>query len=879
MSLWRQVTRGLRALTNRAATDQDVTDEVGDYLAHATAAHLARGLPRDAAVRAARLDLGNVTAAREQVREYGWENLIESVLTDLRYAARRLRQAPGFTGVTVLTLALGLGATTAIFSAVNPILFASLPYLHAGRIAAILEVTSSGGRTGGTFGLYRAFVERSRSFAAIAVFKPWQPTMTGADQPARLEGQRVSASYFQVLGVAPAVGRGFDPADDRRNGPNVVVLSDVLWRRRFAGDRAIVGRQIRLDDNLYTVVGVMPRGFENVLAPAADVWALLQYDASLPAQGREWGHHLRTVGRLQPGVSIDQATTEINALGHSVVETLHPETYDPNTSFAVASLRTELTRGVKPALLAMLGAVSLVLVIACVNVTNLLLARGVLRRPEFALRAALGARHGRLIRQLLTESLVLAAAGGAIGMAVALLGVRALQALGPPDLPRLGAIGVNGTLFAFGLGTTTLIGLAFGVIPALQAAHQDPHGDLQHGTRRTAGAHRRTPSALVIAEVALALVLLVGSGLLLRSLQHLFAVPVGFDSPGLLTMQVQTVAHRFDQDSAAFRFFERTLEAVRRVPGVTAAALTSQLPLSGDRDEYGASFEASPTQPAETYGVFRYAVSPGYIEAMHIPLRSGRPLQEGDRPDAPPVALISESLARSRFQGTDPIGQRLRIGPAGPYTIVGVVGDVKQMSLALNESDAVYIPASQWMFADRVMSIVARTRGDAAALAPALREAVWSVDKDQPVVRVATMDHLLAASAAERRFALVLFEAFALAALVLAAAGIYGVLSGSVAERTREIGVRSALGASRAEILGLVVRRGMTLTGLGIALGVVGAVIASRALITLLFGVSRLDPVTYAGVVLVLIFVAALASGIPAWRAARIDPAIALRSE
>ncbi|HEY6108926.1 MAG TPA: ABC transporter permease [Gemmatimonadales bacterium] len=856
-----------------------MTDEVGDYLAHATAAHLARGLPRDAAVREARLELGNVTAAREQVREYGWENLVESVLTDLRYAVRRLRQAPGFTGVTVFTLALGLGATTAIFSAVNPILFASLPYPHADRIAAILEVTNSGGRIGGTFGLYRAFVERSRSFAAIAVFKPWQPTMTGADQPERLEGQRVSASYFQVLGVAPAVGRGFDPSDDRRNGPNVVVLSDVLWRRRFAGDRAIVGRQIRLDDNLYTVVGVMPRGFENVLSPAADVWTLLQYDASLPAQGREWGHHLRTVGRLQPGVSVDQATSEINALGRSVVETLHPETYDPDARFAVASLRTELTRGVKPALLALLSAVSLVLVIACVNVTNLLLARGVLRRPEFALRAALGARQGRLIRQLLTESLVLAAVGGAIGMAAALLGVRALQALGPPDLPRLGAIGVNSTVFAFGLGITTVIGLAFGATPALQAAHQDPHGDLQHGTRRTAGAHRRTPSALVIAEVALALVLLVGSGLLLRSLQRLFAVPVGFDSPGLLTMQVQTVAHRFDQDSAALRFFERTLEAVRRVPGVTAAALTSQLPLSGDRDEYGAAFEASPTQPAETYGVFRYAVSSGYIEAMHIPLRSGRLLQEGDRPDAPLVALISESLAHSRFQGTDPIGQRLRIGPAGPYTIVGVVGDVKQMSLALNESDAVYLPASQWVFADRVMSLVVRTRGDAAALPPAIRGAVWSVDKDQPVVRVATMDHLLDGSAAERRFALILFEAFALAALVLAAAGIYGVLSGSVAERMREIGVRSALGASRAEILGLVLRRGMTLTGLGIALGLVGAVIASGALITLLFGVSRLDPVTYLGVVLLLAVVAALASGIPAWRAARIDPAIALRSE
>ena len=879
MSLWRQLTRGLRVLTHQTAVDRDVADEVQHYLEQATAAHIASGLSRDQARRAARLEIGNVTIVREQVRGDGWENVVVTALADLRYAWRGLQAAPGFTAITVLTLAIGIGGTTAIFSAVNPVLFEPLPYPRPKEIAMILELRTDGGRNNGTFGLYRAFAERSRSFEAIAVLKPWQPTVTGADQPERFEGQRVSASYFQVLGASPIVGRDFEPSDDRFHGPNVVILGNALWRRRFAGDRTIVGREITLDDTLYTVIGVMPDGFENVLAPSAALWAPLQYDASLPAQGKEWGHHLSTVGRLRPAVSVDQAAREIHALGRAVLVARHPETYDPNTQFTAVSLQGELTRGVRPALLAILGAVTLVLVIACVNVTNLLLARGVQRRGEFALRAALGAGRSRLMRQLLAESVLLAAVGGVVGIAVAMLGVRALVALRPPGLPRAGAIRVDATIFVFGLGITTLIGLAFGLIPAQQAARNDPRQELQHGSQRTAGGHRRTRSALVVAEVALALVLLVSSGLLLRSLERLFAVPIGFDSAGLLTMQVQTVGDRFKQNDATHRFFEVALEAVRHVPGVTAAALTSQLPLSGDRDEYGVHFEATPTQPADWYGGFRYAVSPGYIETLHVPLRFGRLLDEHDGSGAPSVALISESLAHSRFHGADPIGQHLGIGRAGPYTIVGVVGDVKQMSLALNESDAVYTPATQWPFADRAMSLVVRARGDAAALASAVRQAVWSVDKDQPVVRVATMDDLVAASATERRFALILFEAFALAALVLAAAGIYGVLAGNVAERTREMGVRSALGASRGSILALVVRQGMMLTGLGVAIGLAGAAAASQAIAAMLFGVSRLDPVTYLAVVALLLGASAVACWVPAWRAARVDPAITLKAE
>jgi putative ABC transport system permease protein len=880
VSLWRELARGIRALTNRSAADQDVADEVQHYLEQATAAHVARGLSPEEALRTARIELGSVTAAREQVRGYGWENAVESLVADLRYAARRLRGAPGSTTIIVLTLAVGIGATTAVFSALNPILFRSLPYPDAGRITAILEATSDGSRNSGTFGMYRGLAERTRSFDALAVFKPWQPVMTGPAEPEQFEGQRVSWTYLRVLGVRPALGQDFRAADDRLHGPNVVILSEPLWRRRFGGTPAIIGRPITLDGESYVVIGVMPKDFENVLAPSAELWTPLQYDMS---QGRAWGHHLRTIGRLRPGASLDEAARDVNAVGRGVLREQHPETYDPDTQFTAASLQDDLTGGVKPALLVMLGAVILVLLISCVNVTNLLIARGVQRRGEFALRTALGAGGHRLIRQLLTESLLLAALGGALGLAVAVLGVDALVALSPAGLPRLGAIRVDGAVLAFGVGITTLLGLAFGVVPALQAARADPHRELQQGSLRSAGGHQRTRNALVVAEVALALVLLVSSGLLFRSMGRLFAVDMGFDPSRLLTMRVQTSGHRLDTDSTRYRFFTQALGAVRQVPGVRAAAFTSQLPLSGDLDEYGALFDATAVQGAEAYSVFRYAVSPGYIELMRIPLREGRLLDDHDGPGAPPVALISESLARLRFPGESPLGRQVRLGgpaSAPPYTIVGVVGDVRQMSLALSRSEAVYVTTTQWHFADVALSLVVRGRNDdAAALATAIRRAIWSVDKDQAIVRVATMDELLTVSTAERRFALTVFEAFALTALVLAAAGMYGVLSGSVAERTREIGVRSALGASRGRILALVVRQGLALTGLGVAIGLAGAALASRVIITMLFGVSPLDPVTYVGVIGLLGAVTVLACGVPAWRAARVDPATALRGE
>jgi len=883
MSLWRQLTRGMRVLAHPGAANQDVADEVQHYLDQTTAAHVARGLSSDEARRAARLELGNATVVRERVRAYGWENVVETLFADVRYAARRLRANPGFTAIGVLTLALGIGASTAIFSAVNPVLFEPLPYPHASRILMISDVGAGGVPLAVTFGTYHELVARSRSFDATAVMNPWQPTITGPAEPERLDGQRVSATYFRVLGVAPAIGRDFDASEDRPNGARVAILSDGLWRRRFGGDRTIIGRTVTLDGDPYLVIGVMPREFENVPASSAELWSTLQYGASFAPDSREWGHHLRMVGRLRPGVSSDQARRELDAIAHAPVpEFARVPWASLSDGLIVTSLQDSITRAIKPALLAVLGAVILLLAIACVNVTNLLLARGAQRRGEFAMRAALGADRARLIRQLLTESLLLAVLGGALGMVVAEIGVQVLVALSPPELPRVHAIGVNAPAFTFALGVSALIGLVVGLIPALHGSRGDLRTGLQESSRRTAGGHQVTRRTLVIAEVALALVLLVSAGLLLRSLQRLFAVSPGFNPSHVLTMQVQTSGHRFDDDSARHRFFVQSLDAVRRLPGVVAAGYTSQLPLSGDYEKYGLRLESSSTDNPEGDGAaLRYAVSPGYVETMGIPLRRGRLLDRSDEVGTPAPVLISESLARGAFPGRDPIGQRLHFGPSnGPWeVVVGVVGDVKQASLAADPASAVYVPTTQWPWIDRALSLVVRTRDDPAALAPAIRGAIWSVDKDQPIVRVATMDALVAASAAERRFALILFEAFGLAALALAATGIYGVLSGGVTERMREIGVRAALGASRGDLLALVLRQGMALAGLGVLIGLSGAVAASRAVVTLLFGVSRLDPVTYVGVIGLLLGVSGIACWVPAWRAARVDPSITLRAE
>jgi putative ABC transport system permease protein len=894
MSLWRQFTRGMRGLFRQVHTNDDIGAEIRQYFDDAVAAGVARGLSPKEAQRAARAEIGNLAPVQEQVRSYGWENGVRTFLFDLRYAARQLRAHRGFTIVSVVTLALGIGASTAIFSSVNPILFSPLPYPHANRVLMILN-TWRGARFELSYGTYHELLERSRSFESMAIFEPWQPTLTGDSIPERLEGQSVSASFFRVLGVTPAVGRDFIPAEEAVHGPRVAILSDRLWERLFHRDRNIIGRPIKLDGDNYTVIGVMPAGFEDVLAPTAALWTPAQYDPSLLASSSntwasEWGLHLRLVARVKPGIARGQAIAEIEQIARSPLPDFpRPRWASLEHGLIVDRLQDSVAHTVKPALLAIAGAVVLVLAIACVNVLNLLLARGTERRGEFAVRAALGASRRRVLRQLVTESLLLSLLGGLCGVGVAYGGVRALIALSPPGLPRLDAIALDSAALVFALAITTAIGLLTGVIPALHLSRADLHSRLHQSSRRSAG-QSATRRALVVTEVALALMLLVSAGLLLRSMQRLLRVDPGFDAGHLLTLQVQTSGHQFDElptasgegEAARRRFFEQALEAVRRVPGVRQAAFTSVLPLSDDpppMSMYGARFENDGPEGGRT--VFRYAISPQFCQTMGIPLRSGRFLDERDAASAPQSALISESLARSQFPHQDAIGKRLKVGPPNRpwYTVVGIVGDVKQSSLAISDPAAVYLSTRQTWFADETLSFVIRTAGDPSAVTPAVKNAIWSVDRNQPIVRVVTMQQLVDVSEAERRFVLVLFSAFGIVALVLAAVGMYGVLSGSVNERTREIGVRTALGASRGDILTMVLRDGLRLAAIGTMIGVGGAAAASQALKSLLFGISRLDPMTYFGVVGLLALVAAIACATPAWRASRVDPSVTLRAE
>jgi putative ABC transport system permease protein len=623
----------------------------------------------------------------------------------------------------------------------------------------------------------------------------------------------------------------------------------------------------------------------------------MQFREQAPFQSGEWGHQLRMIGRLRAGVPVESAQQEISAIASTpVAEFARPEWAALEFGLVIESLQSSVTAGARPVLLAVAGSVLLLLVLACANVTNLLLARGVARRRELAVRAVLGAQWPRLVRQLLTESLLLASLGGVIGLGLAFGGVRAIVALAPADLPRLDAVGLDWSAFLFALAVTTLIGIVVGLAPALRGARPELRPDLSSGARATGGSRRVLRSGLVVAEVALALVLLIGAGLLLRSVERLYDGTPGFEGSNVLTMQIvasgyfveQTAdGYRLRSDAEALVLFESMLDAVRGVPGVVDAAFTTQLPLSGDRDFYGVTFESdTQASPSAADGALRYVVTADYFRAMGIPLLEGRVLDAQDRPGAMEAVVLSESFAKRRFGDRNPIGERLRIGPENfapdrPWdVVVGVVGDVKQSSLeALVPPDAFYVALGQWMWVDAVQSLVVRTDSDPAALFPSIKNAISSVSSIPAIARVATMDELMAASEAERRFALTVFGMFAAAALVLSALGLYGIIAGNVAERTREIGLRSAFGATPQQILALVVRQGMTLAGVGVAIGLAGAAAATQGLESLLYGVTSLDPLTYGGVIALMAAVAVAASWLPAARAARVDPTIALRAE
>jgi putative ABC transport system permease protein len=884
IAFFRQVRRGVNALFSPARADADVDDEIRHFLQGRTRELVRHGMSAADAERQAGLELGSVTATREEVRASGWEHGIDILHHDVRFALRRLRGDPVFTVVAVLTLAVGIGAATAIFSVVNPILFRALPYPGAERIVTISDRSSSGTPAEPTYGTFEELAARSRSFESLSASDLWRPSLTGSEEAERLQGLRVSASYFTTLGVLPSTGRTFDTAEDIPGAARVAVISDRLVQRRFAGEVSMVGATITLNGEPHVVVGVMPPGFVDVMSPATDVWAPLQAQARASPDAREWGHHYRIVGRLDETSSLDGARRELGTIASQPLPEFSRVPWAAlENGVLVRGLQDDITAGSRPALTAIIAAAALLLLIACVNVANLLLARSRRRRAEFALRAALGARGGRLIQQLLTESMILAGFGGALALVVANIGVRALVALSPPGLSHVALLRVDSAAFAFALAITTVVGITVGLIPAFNAARADVRGGMQVVSRTFAGGRNAARGALVISEVALALVLLVGAGLLLRSLDQLFAVSPGFQPENVLTMQVVDAAGRNRTDAERLDFYERVMNAVQAIPGVAGAALTSQLPLSGDLDAYGFSFAAFPDrQPGEDGAALRYSVTPGYFRAMGIPLRRGRFLDATDRAGTPPSFLISESLARQTFGDANPVGQRVRFGPdsdgSRPWgTVVGVVGDVKQQSLAATSAAAFYVTGAQWRWVDPVQSLVVRTTGDASAMTNAVRRAVWSVDRDKPITRVATMQQLILRTASDQRFASVIYGTFATAALLLAAVGLYGVVAGLVAERSREFGIRSALGASRGAIVRGVLGNGLAFTAIGVVIGIAGASATSRVLESLLYGVSRADVATYAGVVGLLGVVAGLACWAPARRAAAVDPAVTLR--
>jgi putative ABC transport system permease protein len=876
---WRQLKRGVGSLCNGAAADRQVDEELQHFMEEATAAFEAEGMTPAEARRAAERRVGNSLSARETVRASGWEHAVETTASDIRYGVRRLFRNPGFTIVTVATLGVGIGSATAILSVAGPVLVETLPYPQASRIGAIWDLSDSGDRAAIAFGTFVEVEQRSRSFESMAVERLWQPTLNGFAEPERLEGRSISVEYFRVFGIGPRIGRAFEHADDQPNVRAQVIISDRLWRRRFEAAPDIVGRQIVLDGNGYDVIGVMPAAFEHRLMPAVDVWRALQYDRTLPsAQGREWGHHLRMFARLRDGVTVAEAIVELRQIARAPIPQIaRPPWAAMPHGLLIDSLHGDLTRAARPAMLAVTAAAALLLVIACVNVVNLVFGRDAQRRAEFAMRAALGAGRLRLIRQLLTETLLLAACGGAVGLLVALAVIRSLVWFGPEGMTQAPPVTLNAVVFGIASVITAVVGVAVGLAPAVW--RRDLTG-VPQGSRQASASDHRMRRGLVAAEVAFALVLLVGAGLLFQSLRRLFAIDPGFDERHVLAAQVQVAGPGFRDDAATHRYFQQILDAVGRVPGVEHAALTSQLPLSGESDAYGVQFESRGVAAPES-GAFRYAVSPGYFETMRIPLQQGRLLTEHDTATAPLAVLVSESLARSRFPNGNAIGQRLHAGPTNRpwFTVVGVVGDVKHLSLETDWFDAVYVSPPQWHFADRSFWLVIRAQVAAAALTPAIREAIWSVDRQQPIVRVSMLDAVVASTASARRFALLLFEAFGFAALFLTAVGIYGVTSSGVTYRIREIGVRTALGASRPAILRMVMSEGASMAAIGIVIGIAIAAAATRGLTALLYGVSRFEPLSYLGVALLMIGVAALACWLPARRATQIDPALTLRAE
>ena len=878
MSAWRQLVRGLRALTHRSAADRDVADEVQHYLEQAAAAHVARGLSPDAALRAARLELGGAQIVREEVRSSGWESFVSTVFTDLRYAVRRLRAAPGFAAVTVLTLALGTGATTAIFTVLNGVVFRPLPFGNPDRLVMLWETNKDIPQILVSYPNYLDWRGRLRSFEDVALYDGFAEfTLTGRGDAERVAGGRASGNLFDLLGVRPALGRLFRPTDDQVGAERVAVVTDAFWRRRLGGDPRAVGSAVTLDGFSHTIVGVLP---PRVQLAHSEVWVPIGLFANAEAY-TDRSNHPGTIGlgRLKPGVTLDAMQADLDQLYRQLVAD-HPA---ENAGIGASGtwLLDQMLGRIRPALYILAGAVGLVLLIACANVASLLLGRAASRQREIALRTAIGAHRSRIVRQLLTESLLLSGLGAALGIALAWGGVRLLVALRPANVPRLMEIRLDAPVLAFAVVLSVLTGIAFGLLPALQTSRGDLVAGLREGGRGASAGPRplRMRRILLVGEIALALVLLVGAGLLIRSFAKLTRVDLGVESRNVIVGLVSLPGRKYPDAARQAAIFAELLERARSLPQVKDAALASDLPVNSSW-QAGVSFEGLPPVERGREPLLNVVVAtPGWFPTMRMRVLAGRGFDTTDRAGLPPVLVISRAVAKRFFGGASPIGRRMKMGPAtgqGPWaTIVGVVNDVKQEGLSVESRGAIYFPFAQQP--SSAMWLAVRASGEAASVVPSLRGALAAIDADVPLSSVQTLEEQVAGTVSQPRFSMLLLTLFAALALVLAAIGIYGVISYSVALRTQEIGVRIALGARPRDVVGMVMRQVFAITGLGIAIGSAGAFAAGSLLTSLLFGVHPSDPVTFAAVSIVLAGVAVVAAAVPARRAARLDPVSALR--
>jgi putative ABC transport system permease protein len=888
--------RSLRSWLWRVPLDEEVGEELDFHIEMRTRELIARGMHPNAARQEATARLGDVgrlkrtcmDIGRKRDREMRLTQWLEEFGDDARFAVRQLMSSPGFALVAVLTLALGIGATTAIFSVVHAVVLRPLPYPDPDRLMFIGErfpgMPPDSPPSSTSVGNFADWQKHSKTFASMAALQAFSFNLSEGDVPERVTGARVTHTLFDVLGLAPLYGRVFTAAEDTPGNDRVVVLSHRLWTRRFGANPAIVGREIPLNAVNHTVIGVMPRSFD-LTATWEELWTPVAFTPEQIATHDD--HFLEVFARLAPGVTEQQARAELNTI-YKQMQEQYPGDLQVNEPI-FQSLQRQLVGDYRQRLLVLLGAVLLVLLIACSNVANLLLARGGIRSREIALRAAIGAGRGRIVRQLLTETLVLAIAGAMLGLGTAWFVVPAVVAFSPEDVPRLEQARVDVVVLGFTFSAAIFSALAAGLAPALRAARTNLRGTLNEGGRTGSSGRDRVRTLLVAAEVSLAVMLLVGAGLLVRSALHLQTIDPGFSPSGVITARLTLPAARYDEPSRVVQTFDDVVRAVAATPGVDAAGASTMVPLTPGGNGNGLLAEGKPAANESFVNARLGIVTLDYFRALRMPLRRGRHFNEDDRSGAPKVAIVNETAARALFPGEDPVGKRFSCcdgtpGSPGWRIVVGVVGDVRSRGPAEAARPEFFLPIAQapdvsWRWIQRTMTIVARSRtGDASALPAAARDALRRVDPSLPLYQVRSMDQRLSASVAQARFNTLLMTLLGGIGLILSAIGVYGVIAYFVTQRQQEIGIRMALGAKGGDVIRMVIRQAMQPVAIGVALGLVGAYSASRVLAAYVHGVTTTDPLTFVAVVVLLAGVAILATVVPARRAVHIEPTTALRT-